>query len=310
MRIKRLWFCGLAFFAAVILSAYAQDEPLATNETVISAPADEPAAPAAPAEQPKTLRQIAEGFLAEGNKEEAKAALREVIAAKEGADADKPWAVRAFYQLAEEKGGIDEGIKYLEEKGKKDYTNKGLYGAVADGYIKMGNWGGAADMYEKMLKASPQDGYLQTRLIDIYRMTANYVGIINLLEPQVRTGVIGDGDSDILANAYLGAGENKKSLDLYKLKWQRHPTPGLAGRYAQALQDAGEDAQAVEVWKEAVKMDPSSIQFKEKMAGLYELRGEKKEARQVYEQMLAQLPEGQADARKRVEDKITAIDRS
>jgi Flp pilus assembly protein TadD len=130
------------------------------------------------------------------------------------------------------------------------------------------------------------------------------------LEPQVKAGVIGDGDSDILANAYIGAGENKKSLDLYRLKWQRRPTPGLAGRYAQALADAGEDAQALEVWQEAVKMDPGNFPFQEKLAGLHELRGEKKEARQVYAQMLERIPAEQQDVKARVEAKLAEIDRT
>ncbi len=154
--------------------------------------------------------------------------------------------------------------------------------AQAEEYFRSQDWNKAVAAYESLLSKNPNDSVMFRRLIDAYMQAKNYEAVIQKLVP------LGDNEtySNTLANAYVGAGRSTEAVALYKKKIEKDSgSPGLRGRYAQALTDFNMLDDALKEWQKAFELDPRNLLFKQRVAEIYLAQGKTQEAKKEFEEL-------------------------
>lgn len=91
----------------------------------------------------------------------------------------------------------------------------------------------------------------------------NYDAVIAILEPKIVANPDDRASSDILVRAYVGAKKSDEAVALYNKKIAKEPnSPGLRGRYAQALSALGMLQESLAQWSAAFQLDPKNLLFK------------------------------------------------
>jgi len=252
-------------------------------------------------------RKLVETYIAGNASDNALELLTQIISSDSFKDI-KDWAVIQYYGLSQNKGGIDAGVKKLEAiAGQAD--NVSLERGIAEGYVRLGDWAKVAGIYENLVKSNPDDPVLVTRLIDAYMFNKNYDAVIAILEPKVTANPDDVASSDILARAYVGAQRSDDAVALYKKKVAKYPnSPGLRGRYAQALVDLGMVEASLPEWNTAFQLDPRNLLFKQRIAESYMQLGNPVEAEKEYTELLNLIPDSQADFKNSIASTIKDIE--
>lgn len=254
------------------------------------------------------IRQSLAGvYLQAGDKAKARDALIEIISSADFAGI-KRWAAGEYYKLAEGDEGVEAAVERLEKMAGKGSKNNYLLGAIADGNARLRKWDKVTGAYTQMLGNDPADSITRTRLFDASMLSGDYDTVINALEPVV-TGKADDiANSDLLAKAYTAAGRENEAIALYEKKMASRPTPGLAGRYAQALMDFGRLEEAAAQWEAAFNMDPTNLYFKQKAAETYQELGRTREAIAAYTDLRSLSPANQPWFKELAEERLKELE--
>lgn len=239
------------------------------------------------------MRRIVDLYFAKGDADGARNALIEVLKT-DGFQDLREWAHMKYYELAQQKEGVSEAVKKLEEAVGSDTGNVPAEESIAEGYVRLRDWGKAAEIYEALLAQKPGDHVIFTRLVDLTLANQDYEKAVTLLEEKVKASPTDTGASDALCHAYVGAGKQKEAVNLYEQKIANDPnSPGLAGTYAQALMELGMDDEALVQYRRAFTLDSSNLFFKQKAGEILLQQGKTAEAKKEFEELLSLAPASQ-----------------
>ncbi|MCG8431056.1 MAG: hypothetical protein MJA29_07775 [Candidatus Omnitrophica bacterium] len=217
---------------------------------------------AAKAVDPGLRKAAIEEKLHAGSRNEAREELMDTLVSREYPGISS-WAARQLIKLAEADGTLSQVIAELKSRDPGDHPH--LKRAIAEGYVKLKQWPEVVGVYEEIIADNPADAAARSRLTDYYLLAGRPDKIIPDLEARITANPGDKAAGDLLLRAYVQAKQKDKALALYKKRIKAAPSsPGLRGRYAQALEDLGMLSQSLREWEKAAELDPANAFFQRK----------------------------------------------
>ena len=93
------------------------------------------------------------------------------------------------------------------------------------------------------------------------------------------------------ARYFESQGEYQQAAEFYQLAMDKQPSAGLMNAYAEILQKAGKEGEALALLESGIDTYPDSVQLRLRLALLQQSEGENEKAKANYEQVLDSMPE-------------------
>ena len=202
----------------------------------------------------------------------------------------------SLHQFAEAK-------KVAEEAGLLNTYDAGVYGALVDANVELGNYDEAVKMCDKMLSVRP-DLRSYSRASYIRQIFGDNAGAIDAMKKAVMASAAGMESTEWarvnLGDLYLNIGKLDTAKWLYEAALHYRP------EYAYAEMGLAKVARAEKKYDEALLHTKSAIKmlgessFISFMADIYELKGDKDKAKEIRNDVLSLLEEGEAENEKEI----------
>lgn len=187
-----------------------------------------------------------------------------------------------------------EGITIAEQAQKAGPYNAFVYGLLVDGNVEMGNYKAAVDNAEKMISLRP-DIRSYSRVAYLREIHGDNAGAIEAMKSAVKAGGGGDEPSSWarmqLARLYENTGELKWAEMHYTIALEQRPGyPYALAGLGNIAEANGDLVKAIHYYQQAdsILLDYS---FKEKLASLYERKGESQKANALMEEVIGGMGE-------------------
>lgn len=187
-----------------------------------------------------------------------------------------------------------EAITVAEKAQKVGPYNAFVYGLQVDGHVEMGNYKAAVENAEKMMSLRP-DIRSYSRVAYLREIHGDNAGAIEAMQRAVKAGAGGDEPTSWarvqLARLYENTGDLKYAEMHYTIALDQRPG------YAHAIAGLGNIAEANKDYNKAIQLYEQAdtlfldYSFKEKLATLYERKGDKKRAKAL----MAEVIEGMSE---------------
>lgn len=187
-----------------------------------------------------------------------------------------------------------EAITIAEQAQKVGPYNAFVYGLLVDGHVEMGNYQAAIENAEKMMSLRP-DIRSYSRVAYLREIHGDNAGAIEAMNSAVKAGGGGDEPTSWarvqLARLYENIGDLKYAEMHYTIALDQRPG------YAYAIAGLGSIAEANNDLNKAIKLYEQAdsllldYSFKEKLASLYERKGETKKAQALLKEVIKGMNE-------------------
>ena len=185
-----------------------------------------------------------------------------------------------------------DGLNYGLKAAAINPYNAFVYGMLTDAYVELGNYDKAVESADKMMSIRP-DLRSYSRVSYLREIYGDYPGAIDAMKMAVEAGAPGD-ESTSWARVQLGhlyeqIGDMKSAEMHYLITLEDRPN------YAYAYAGLGRIAKANKEYKKAIgffaKADSLVIDysFKDELSDVYALNGQKKESKEMSDQVIQSL---------------------
>ncbi len=187
-----------------------------------------------------------------------------------------------------------EAITIAEQAQKVGPYNAFVYGLLVDGHVEMGNYKAAVENAEKMMSLRP-DIRSYSRVAYLREIHGDNAGAIEAMQSAVKAGGGGDEPTSWarvqLARLYENTGDLKYAEMHYTIALDQRPG------YAHAIAGLGNIAEANKDYDKAIQLYQQAdsllldYSFKEKLASLYERKGETTKAKALMAEVIKGMSE-------------------
>jgi tetratricopeptide (TPR) repeat protein len=185
-----------------------------------------------------------------------------------------------------------EGLAIAQKAQKINPYNAFVYGIIVDGNVEMGQYAAAVESSDKMVSIRP-DIRSYSRISYLREIYGDYPGAIEAMKLAVDAGIPGDETTEWcrvqLGKLYELTGDNRSAEMHYTISLESRPhyMHALAGLARIALANK-EYPKAMQLYKQADSMSNGST-FKEDIADVYLLMGQKEKASAIEKEVIAEL---------------------
>lgn len=187
-----------------------------------------------------------------------------------------------------------EAITIAEQAQKVGPYNAFVYGLLTDGYVEMGNYVAAVENAEKMMSLRP-DIRSYSRVAYLREIHGDNEGAIEAMTSAVKAGGGGDEPTSWarvqLARLYENTGNLKHAEMHYTIALDQRPGYAYAIAGLANVAEAGKDFdKAIQLYHQADSL-LLGFDFKEKLASLYERKGQAGKARKLMAEVIKGMSE-------------------
>ena len=209
---------------------------------------------------------------------------------------------------------FSDGLETAEKAKDINPYNAYVYGLITDGNVEMGNYEAAVKSLDKMVSIRP-DLRSYSRISYLREIHGDLPGAIDAMKEAVEAGYPGEEGTEWariqLAHLYENVGDVKNAEMHYTIALQERPG------YAHALAGLGNIAVADKDYTKAISLyqQADTLQtdysFKEKLAEVYLLNGQKEKAKDLIDAVINKLNEaansGEASASHHVDKELAYV---